>query len=78
MHSIRMNGETISGYHFIDLTPYNDLLIGRVNNGIVLYDISNRLNPLFKTYCKLTGIYQEILYMIALFLSAEILQHKFI
>ncbi len=39
--------ENISGYHFIDLIPYNDLLIGWVRNGIVLYDISNRLKPVF-------------------------------
>ena len=39
--------ETISGYHFIDLIPYNNLLIGWVSNGIVLYDISNRLKPVF-------------------------------
>ncbi len=39
--------ETISGYHFIDLIPYNDLLICWVSNGIVLYDISNRLKPVF-------------------------------
>jgi len=39
--------ETISGYHFIDLIPYNDLLICWVSTGIVLYDISNRLKPVF-------------------------------
>ena len=39
--------ETISGYNFIDLIPYNDLLISWVSNGIVLYDISNRLKPVF-------------------------------
>ncbi|HZI54347.1 MAG TPA: hypothetical protein VFD56_11605, partial [Chitinophagaceae bacterium] len=42
--------ENISGYYFIDLIPYNDLLIGWVNNGIVLYDISNRLKPVFINY----------------------------
>jgi len=39
--------ETIAGYYFIDLIPYNNLLIGWVSNGIVLYDISNRLRPDF-------------------------------
>jgi hypothetical protein len=39
--------QTIAGYYFIDLIPYNDLLIGWVSNGIALYDISNRLKPVF-------------------------------
>jgi hypothetical protein len=33
--------------HFVDLIPYGDLLICRVNNGLRLYDITNRLAPSF-------------------------------
>ena len=39
--------KTISGYNFIDIIPYNDVLICRVSDGIILYDISNRLQPVF-------------------------------
>lgn len=39
--------QTLTGHHFIDLIPYNDLLIGWVSGGIVLYDISDRLHPVF-------------------------------
>lgn len=37
----------ISGYNFIDIIPYDNILICRVSDGIVLYDISNRLQPVF-------------------------------
>jgi hypothetical protein len=37
--------QTLTGRHFIDLIPYNDVLIGWVSGGIVLYDISDRLRP---------------------------------
>ena len=39
--------KTIPGYHFIDIIPYNDILICWVSDGIILYDISNRLQPVF-------------------------------
>jgi hypothetical protein len=39
--------QLISGHHFIDLIPYDDILICWVSDGIVLYDISDRLQPVF-------------------------------
>ncbi|HNR16171.1 MAG TPA: hypothetical protein PKG90_05875 [Chitinophagaceae bacterium] len=38
---------TIPGNYFIDVIPYNDMLICWTRDGIRLYDISNRLNPQF-------------------------------
>lgn len=37
--------QTISGAAFTDVIPYNDVLICWVSDGISLYDISNRLQP---------------------------------
>lgn len=37
--------KTITGNTFIDVIPYNDLLIAYVQGGIVLYDISAPANP---------------------------------
>lgn len=37
--------KTISDSDFTDIIPYHDLLICWVNDGIVLYDISNRFQP---------------------------------
>ena len=42
--------KTIPGYHFIDLIPYDDLLICWVSDGIILYDIADRLKPVFITH----------------------------
>ena len=42
--------KTIPGYHFIDLIPYGDLLICWVSDGIILYDIADRLKPVFITH----------------------------
>ncbi|MEI9913283.1 MAG: hypothetical protein WDO71_28740 [Bacteroidota bacterium] len=39
--------QTISGYAFTDLIPYNNILICWVGDGIALYDISSRLQPVF-------------------------------
>jgi hypothetical protein len=39
--------QKISGSYFIDIIPYNDLLICWVRDGINLYDISDRLHPVF-------------------------------
>jgi hypothetical protein len=39
--------QTISGHHFIDVIPYNDLLICWANDGIILYDITDRMHPIF-------------------------------
>lgn len=36
----------ITGENFVDVIPYNNLLIAYVVGGIVLYDISNPVNPL--------------------------------
>jgi len=36
-----------AGYNFIDVIPYNDILICWTTEGIVLYDITNRLQPVF-------------------------------
>lgn len=41
--------QTISGFNFIDVIPYYDILICWVSDGINLYDISNRLQPVFVT-----------------------------
>ncbi|MES1220151.1 MAG: hypothetical protein ABUT20_31905 [Bacteroidota bacterium] len=38
----------ISGHTFYDVIPYDNILIGQVNDGFVLYDIGvNRLKPVF-------------------------------
>ena len=37
--------KVLTGEHFIDVIPYNDLLITYVEGGIVLYDISNPTDP---------------------------------
>jgi hypothetical protein len=39
--------QTIPGHHYIDLIPYNDVLICWVSDGIMLYDIADRLRPSF-------------------------------
>jgi hypothetical protein len=39
--------QTIGGSNFTDVIPYGNLLICWVNNGIALYDITNRLQPVF-------------------------------
>lgn len=39
--------QTITGSYFIDVIPYNDLLICWTKDGIRLYDITNRLQPQF-------------------------------
>lgn len=39
--------QTITGGYFIDVIPYNDLLICWTKDGIRLYDITNRLQPQF-------------------------------
>jgi len=36
-----------TGYHFIDVIPYDNLLICWTEEGIVLYDITDRLLPVF-------------------------------
>ncbi len=38
---------SLPGADFIDVIPYNNILIGWVSDGIILYDISNRLHPIF-------------------------------
>ena len=37
----------IPGYNFIDIIPYSDILICRISDGIILYNISDRLQPAF-------------------------------
>ena len=37
----------ITGEKFFDVIPYGDILIAQVAGGIVLYDITQRLNPVF-------------------------------
>jgi len=39
--------QTLTGANFVDLIPYGDVLICWVAEGIRLYDISNRLQPVF-------------------------------
>lgn len=42
-----MEVKTIAGTHFIDVIPYDDVLICWAAEGISLYDISNRWQPVF-------------------------------
>lgn len=41
-------GSFITGRTFYDVIPYGNLLICQVSGGIVLYDITNRLQPVFR------------------------------
>ncbi|MEO7984655.1 MAG: hypothetical protein ABI688_11300 [Bacteroidota bacterium] len=38
---------TVTGETFFDVIPYGNILICQVGNGIALYDISNRNQPVF-------------------------------
>jgi hypothetical protein len=37
--------ETKTGADFLDVIPYNDILIAFVRKGIILFDISNPIKP---------------------------------
>lgn len=37
--------KTITGENFVDVIPYNDLLIAFIDGGVALYDISNPIAP---------------------------------
>lgn len=39
--------QSVAGNNFIDLIPYNGILICWVSDGIVLYDISDQLHPVY-------------------------------